>query len=112
MKNIKKVWRIKKTPYIMILGFSLSLIFGILSGKIFTGLVLWLAIFSWIYSKVRKIVEANSYEFIKDYNSTDKQSIKKLDRIAKFYALSALFAAAFVVQTIISILIFTTKSVR
>lgn len=46
MENIKKVRRIKQTPYILILGFSLSLILGIMSGKIFTGLVLWLVIFS------------------------------------------------------------------
>ena len=92
MENIKKVRRIKQTPYILILGFSLSL--------------------SWIYSKARKIVEANPYEFIKEYNCTDKQSIKKLDRIAKLYALSALFAVVFVIQTIFSILFFITKSVH
>lgn len=112
MENIKKVRRIKQTPYILILGFSLSLILGIMSGKIFTSLVLWLVIFSWIYSKARKIVEANPYEFIKEYNCTDKQSIKKLDRIAKLYALSALFAVVFVIQTIFSILFFITKSVH
>lgn len=54
MENIKKLRRIKATPYILILGFILSLILGIMSGKIFTGLMLWLFIFSWIYFRTKK----------------------------------------------------------